>query len=220
MTNMKNHLSLDRPEIQYICKKDRRFEKLVRLVGPISYSLHDGEPYEFVTHEIVEQMLSVKAGQMIFDRFKGLCPGGLTPLNVSQLTIDQIKATGMSNSKARSILCFTEAVIDGSLKFDELVGCTDEEVIKRLTNIHCIGPWTAKMYLLFVLGREDVLPVEDGAFLQTYRWLYKTNNCSKAAVIAKCKKWKPYSSFAARYFYRALDMGLTKNEFHLFKEED
>ena len=57
----------------------------------------------------------------------------------------------------------------------------------------------------------------DGAFLQVYRWMYKTQNCSEKAVTAKCKKWKPYSSVASRFCYKALDAGMTKEEFHLFK---
>lgn len=73
------------------------------------------------------------------------------------------------------------------------------------------------MYLIFVLNRQNVLPVEDVAFLQSYKWLYKTDDTSKDSVMKKCKKLSPYSSIAARYLYRALDTGLTKNEFHLYK---
>ena len=94
---------------------------------------------------------------------------------------------------------------------------SDQEIITQLTRFHGIGNWTAKMFLLFVLDRPDILPVEDGAFLQTYRWMYKTSDCSEKSVNKKCKKWKPYSSIASRYFYKALHMGLTKEEFHLFK---
>ena len=94
---------------------------------------------------------------------------------------------------------------------------SDEEVICSLTKLHGIGNWTAKMFLIFVLNRPDILPVEDGAFLQTYRWVYKTDDCSEKAVSKKCQKWKPYSSIASRFFYQALDAGLTKKEFHLFK---
>lgn len=75
------------------------------------------------------------------------------------------------------------------------------------------------MYLLFVLNRQDILPYEDGAFLQSYRWMYKTKECTAQSVMKRCSKWKPYSSLASQYLYRALDMGLTKTEFHLFKKE-
>ena len=94
---------------------------------------------------------------------------------------------------------------------------TDSEIMKSLTSIKGIGNWTAKMYLIFVLNRPDILPVEDVAFLQAYQWLYKTDDRTPKSVQKKCNKWKPYSSIAARYLYRALDGGLTKEEFHLYK---
>ena len=93
---------------------------------------------------------------------------------------------------------------------------TDEAALKELVSLHGIGIWTAKMYLIFVLDRQDILPFEDVAFLQSYKWLYKAEDVSKASIEKKCKKWKPYSSIAARFLYRALDMGFTKKEFHLF----
>ena len=105
----------------------------------------------------------------------------------------------------------------GDLVLEDLPDMSDTEVYKKLTKIRGIGSWTAKMYLLFVLDRQDILPIEDVAFLQSYRWMYKTDDVSKESVLKKCRKWKPYSSIAARYLYRALDMGLTKEPFHLFK---
>ena len=212
-------LNLDSPPVQYLCKKDKRLKKVIKMVGPIQYSLHTDSSYSFLIHEIIEQMLSVKAGQKIYSRFEELCGGEVNPAYVSQLSIDEIKEAGMSRSKAQSILAVTSAIVDRTIDLDSLCKMSDLEVIKQLTSIHGIGNWTAKMYLLFVLGRPDVLPYEDGAFLQTYRWLYKTTDCSSKTVEQKCRKWKPYSSIAARFFYRALDMGLTKKEFHLYKEE-
>lgn len=82
--------------------------------------------------------------------------------------------------------------------------------------LHGIGKWTAKMYLIFVLDRQEILPYEDIAFLQSYEWLYKTKDRSKKSIEKKCKKWKPYSSIASRYLYKALDTGLTKESFKLF----
>ena len=93
----------------------------------------------------------------------------------------------------------------------------DSDVFKYLTSFKGIGKWTANMYLIFVLNRKDILPTNDAAFLQAYEWLYKTTDRSDTSIRNKWRKWKPYSSSASRYLYRALDSGLTREEFHLYK---
>jgi len=162
-------------------------------------------------------MLSLKAGQKIYERFEKSCGGNITPDAVDKLTNDEIKSIGTASSKVRSIRCITNAVVNKELFFNKFELMSDMEVVKELIKYYGIGMWTAKMFLIFVLDRNDVLPFEDVAFLQSYRWMYKTDDCTKVSVENRCKKWKPYSSIAARYLYRALDSGLTQNEFHLFK---
>ena len=210
-------LDMDTPSVQYLCSKDKRLEKVIRMVGPITYTPHHENPYAFLIHEIIEQMLSVKAGQKIYNRLETLCDNHISPERISKLSDSEIRGIGTSSSKVKCIRAITEAAISGDLDFDKMNLLSDKEVIATLTKLHGIGTWTAKMVLIFVLDRPDILPVEDGAFLQTYRWVYKTNDCSEKAVCTKCKKWKPYSSIASRFFYKALDAGMTKNKFHLFK---
>lgn len=205
------------PEIQYLCKKDKRLAKVISMVGPLTYETHD-DPYEFLIHEIIEQMLSIKAANKIFSRLVDLCNGQITLLQVKKLTDEEIKSIGTANSKVSFIRNVTTSVLDGSLDFESLKSMNDESVYKKLTSFKGIGKWTANMYLIFVLNRMDILPTNDAAFLQSYEWLYKTTDRTDASVRNKCKKWKPYSSIAARYLYRALDSGLTKEEFHLYKE--
>lgn len=94
---------------------------------------------------------------------------------------------------------------------------SDTDVFNSLTSFKEVGEWTANMYLIFVLNRMDILPTNDAALLQSYGWLYKTTDRSEITIRNKWKKWKPYSSIAFRYLYRALDTGLTKEEFHLHK---
>lgn len=168
-------------------------------------------------HEIIEQMLSIKAGAKIYDRLSVLCSGHISPQSISSLSDDEIRSTGTSSSKVSYIRSLTQAITTGQLILNKLSTLSDADVIKQLTAIKGIGQWTAKMYLIFVLNREDILPIEDVAFLQSYKWLYKTNDVSKESIQKKCRKWKPYSSIAARFMYRALDTGLTKEEFHLYK---
>ena len=202
--------------IQHLCKKDKRLAKVISLVGSISYQPYvDG--YAFLVHEIIEQMLSVKAGAKIYARLEDLCNGKITVSTINSLTDEQIRSIGTSAAKVSYIRSLTQAIASGALDLALLPEMDDKSVIKQLTAIKGIGNWTAKMYLIFVLDRQDILPTEDVAFLQAYEWLYKTTDRSSTSIINKCKKWKPYSSIAARYLYRALDSGLTKTEFHLYK---
>lgn len=204
--------------VQFLCKRDKRVAKIVTMVGKITYSpYHNEGAYRFLIHEIIEQMLSIKVGMKIFERLENLCGGFITPQKIDSLSDDQIKSIGTSAAKVKYIRGLTNAVVNGTLNFSDLEELPDQEVIKKLTSQHGIGKWTAKMYLIFVLNRQDVLPYEDVAFLQSYKWAYKTDDISIDSIKKKCKKWKPYSSIAVRYFYKALDMGLTKNEFHLYK---
>lgn len=153
------------------------------MVGPITYTTHNDDPYRFMVHEIIEQMLSIKAGAKIFELLDELCNGNINPLTVSNLSEEEIKSTGTSSNKARYIKCLTNSVIAGDINFAELEHLSDEDV----------------------------------AFLQSFCWLYKIEHPTKAEIIKKCSKWSPYSSIASRYLYRALDLGLTKREFHLYK---
>ncbi|MBD8914446.1 MAG: DNA-3-methyladenine glycosylase 2 family protein [Pseudobutyrivibrio sp.] len=210
-------LNMETPSIQYLCKKDKRLEKVISMVGTITYTTHDNNPYAFLIHEIIEQMLSIKVGATIYNRLVDLCDGNLTPEAINSLSIEQIRSTGTSFTKASYIKGITENVLSGNLVFDDLMEMSDEAVSKKLLSLRGIGQWTAKMYLLFVLDRPDILPYEDVAFLQSYEWMYNSKDKSKESVIKKCAKWKPYSSIASRYLYRALDTGLTKEEFHLYK---
>lgn len=210
-------LNMDTPSVKYLCKKDKRLAKVISMVGPITYSPHSDNPYAFLVHEIIEQMLSIKAGAKIYGRLSNLCNGIITPTTISNLTDEDLKSTGTSRNKVMYIRSLTDAIITGTLSLESMSEQTDVEIINKLTDIKGIGSWTAKMYLIFVLNREDVLPIEDNAFLQSYKWMYKTEDVSPESVKNKCKKWKPYSSIASRFLYRALDDGFVKNEFHLYK---
>lgn len=206
-------LNQETPAIQYLCKTDNRLAKAIQMVGPITYSTHANNPYAFIVHEIIEQMLSIKAGKKIYDRLENICNGSITPASINQLTDEQLRSTGTSIAKVGYIRNLTAAILSKSIILDEFSSLPDDIVIKRLTSIKGIGTWTAKMYLIFVLDRQDVLPYEDGAFIQAFRWLYGYKTVSKSTIIKRTKKWSPYSSIAARYCYKALDMGLVKYNF-------
>lgn len=145
-------------------------------------------------------MLSVKAGRKIYSRLEEMCDGAITPETINNFSANEIQAIGTSSAKAQYIKDLANTVVHKDLVFETLDNLLDKEVIKELTKLRGIGKWTAHMYLIFVLDRQDILPTTDVAFLQVYEWLYKTDDRSKTSVEKKCRKWKPYSSIAARYF--------------------
>lgn len=209
-------LDFNSEPVKYLCQRDKRLAKVISLVGTITYTPH-GNSYRFLIKTILGQMLSNKVANIIYQRLEELCNGSITTVAINNLTDAQLKSIGTSNSKVAYIRDLTTTVESEKVDFEAFSKMSDVEIIKKLTAIHGIGKWSAKMYLIFVLNRQDVLPFEDIAFLQGYGWAYKTNDYVPAVVSAKCKKWKPYSSIAARFLYRALDNGLTKEEFHLYK---
>lgn len=201
---------MDSPPIKYLCERDKKLKILIETIGPITYQLDDDDPYCFLIHEIIEQMLSKKAGQKIYERFVDLCDGKITPEKVATLSFEEIKSIGTANSKVNYIQSVTSSLLNNEIDLDSFPYKSDEEVYKELTKLKGIGSWTAKMYLIFVLDRQDILPTEDVAFLQSYKWLYNAKKLNKTTIERNCKKWKPYSSIVARYLYKALDGGLTK----------
>ena len=210
-------LNNNTPSVQYLCSKDKRLAKVISMVGSIQYSPYIDNAYSFLIHEIIEQMLSIKAGQKIYERLIELCDGQIIPEKINTLSDKDIRSTGTSTAKVTYIRNITKAYQDGRINLNALRELSDEEIIIKLTDIRGVGNWTAKMFLIFVLNRPDVLPYEDSAFIQAYSWAYKTTDLDKASIEKKCRKWKPYRSIASRYLYKALDAGLTKSEFHLYK---
>ena len=143
-------LNEETPSVIYLRSKCKRLAKVIDLVGPISYSPHDEDPYSFMIHEIIEQMLSVKAGAKIYSRLEELCDGQVAPERINSLSNEQLRSTGTSNAKVEYIRNITLAAENGVLDLRKLVHMSDSEIINLFTSIRGIGNWTAKMFLMFV----------------------------------------------------------------------
>ena len=197
-------------EIQHLCKSDKKLSKLIHSYGDLEYELHT-DPFAHLINTIVGQLLSNRVADVLQARLEHLCGGKITVAKLSTLTSSEIRNVGISNAKTDYIKGLVNLATHSPDFFTPLTTLSDKDIIERLTSIRGIGPWSAKMHLIFVLNRMDVIPYEDGAFLQSYKWLYNTTNVSKKSIENKCKKWHPYASIAARYLYRALDSGLVNN---------
>ncbi len=204
-------------EIVHLCAADPRLATVIKTLGPIRC-----EPvrdhFAFVAQTIVGQMLSARVADVIAARLDSLCGGSVTPGAILSLDIEALTGVGLSRAKATAVRMLAETVTQDPDFFDRLEMLTDDAVQNELTRLRGIGNWTAKMYLLFVLQRPNVLPFEDGALQQAFRWLYDTDDAGRAAIEAQAYSWRPYASLASRYLYRALDGGLLSQPFDQFPE--
>jgi DNA-3-methyladenine glycosylase II len=181
----------------------------MHLIGDFEYSAHPNTE-DFFFSTIIGQMMSNTVADVIEGRVSAMCGGKMTADAILSLGIERIRSAGVSMQKAEYMTLFAQKIKSEPKFLDNLKSKSNNEVLKELTALRGIGNWTAKMYLLFVLNRTDILPYEDGAFLQAYRWLYQISDTKPASIKKMCQAWTPYESVAARFMYRLLDYGYTK----------
>ena len=202
-------LTTNTPEVAYLMERDWRLRHLIEAVGDLSYEV-SGSAFEHVAHSVIEQMLSMRAGRTIEGRLRGLCGGEITGEAVLSLSLEEIRSCGVAARKAATLQEFARTMPEQRLQ--ALAGLSDDEVRAALTAVRGIGRWTADMFLIFYLERPDVLSVEDGAVRQVFRWLYGAPITDENLREVVCSLWRPYSSTAVRYMYRALNRGLLAQE--------
>jgi DNA-3-methyladenine glycosylase II len=155
---------------------------------------------------IINQQLSEKAAATIFKRFKSLFKKKVkpSPKLILALSDNKIRACGVSYAKVSYIKGLSRAVEDNKLILSKLPGLSNEEVIKRLTEIKGIGRWTAEMILIFSLLREDVFSFGDLGLRTAVSRLYKVGRDDFKEIEKISKKWQPYRSIACRYLWKSL----------------
>jgi DNA-3-methyladenine glycosylase II len=167
-----------------------------------------GDAYGALVRAIVGQQLSTKAARSIFDRlvehFGGHTP---TPRELLDAEPEEMRAAaGLSRAKVAFLRDLAEHVEDGELQLDQLAELPDEEVIEQLVAIKGLGPWTVHMFLIFHLGRPDVLPVGDLGIRKAAQLLYGLDEPPAPAELERiAEPWRPYRSLASLYLWRSLD---------------
>jgi DNA-3-methyladenine glycosylase II len=154
-----------------------------------------------LVHIILEQQVSLASAQAAFDRLSAAADP-LTPDRFLELTDAELLAIGFSRQKARYGRELAAAVIDGSLELDRLPELDDEAVHRALIDVPGIGPWTAAVYLLMVLGRPDVWPVDDIALAQALAEVKGLERRPGPREMAELgEPWRPWRSVAARLLW-------------------
>lgn len=127
---------------------------------------------------------------------------------------NELKQVGLSERKVIYIKTLARAIINEDIKFDEFYKLTNEEIIKRLTSLKGIGQWTAEMYLIFSLGRENVLSKGDGTIKRTIQWMYNLDNLpSSDSLVEYFSNWSQYATIVSVYLWKSIELGLTQKPF-------
>jgi DNA-3-methyladenine glycosylase II len=186
-------------------RKDRKLAKVIDLVGEFSLSLTKN-PYESLVEAIITQQLSSKAADSISTKFRAIYGRFPKPADVIRTSDVKLRKAGLSYMKVSYIKDLSKKVESKELRLDYMKNLSDEEIIVQLTQVKGIGRWTAEMFLIFSLGRLDVLPVGDLGLKKGIRDLYSLKELPEKEQIERiAEKWRPYRSVATWYLWRSQD---------------
>lgn len=194
--------------LAYLRKVDPQLAALMDRAGAYDPPRRD-DPYAALVRAILFQQLAGAAASAIMKRFFALhepFDKPPTPEQILGLSDEELRSAGLSRQKMGYLRDLALHVAEGSLDFTELPGLADEDVIKRITAVKGLGEWSAHMFLMFHLGRPDVLPVGDLGVRNGMRITYGLNAMptpKEALVIGE--KWAPYRSVGSWYMWRAVE---------------
>jgi len=197
--------------LDHLKASDDTLARVIEERGPLDLEARvRGRPadaYGALLRAIVGQQLSVKAARTIYERFTALFDGRTpTPEELLEVDADTLRSAGLSRAKASYVRSLAEHVVSGELELDRLDDLSDEQVAAELVAVKGLGQWTADMFLIFHLGRPDVLPVGDLGVRRAVERLYGLEALPSAAELeALGERWRPWRSLASLYLWESLD---------------
>lgn len=191
---------------EHLSDADPVLAKVIDDVGPCTLKRQTNR-YRNLLRAIVGQQISAAAAKSVFQKLEqAVFPHTLTATAVAELTDDELRAVGLSSQKTRYIRDLTTRVIDKRLNLHSLHRKSDADVIELLTSVKGIGEWTAHMFLMFSLGRPDILPWGDLGIQVAIRNLYGFETLpSKSLCLEVARPWRPYATIASWYLWRTVD---------------
>jgi len=189
---------------RHLARRDRRLRKLIRRIGKCTLTPHD-DYFSVLVHTIVSQQISSKAALSILGRLAVAARSKkFRPSRLDALDDAGMRACGISTGKLKSLRDLCAKVRDGTLPLRQLAKFEDGELRERLTAVHGIGPWSADMFLMFSLGRPDILPVGDLGLRAGVQEVYELKMLpTPKELIEMAEPWRPYRSIATWYFWRS-----------------
>lgn len=162
--------------------------------------------FSYLARSIAYQQLATKAATSIWLRVADTLGDAVSPESILAVSFDQLRAAGLSRAKVAAITDLSERTITGELRLGRLGTMDDDEVVARLTTVRGIGPWTAHMFLISALGREDIWPVADyGVRSGVARAWGLVNVPSEREMSQIGEVHKPFRSILARWSWNIVD---------------
>ncbi|MCM2535152.1 DNA-3-methyladenine glycosylase [Neobacillus pocheonensis] len=193
-------------KINILTSNDPVLGKFIEIIGELELNKRD-DYFQSLVSSIIGQQLSAKAAATIFGRFVEFTKGVLTPEKILSISAEELRSLGISYSKIKYLKDLSQKVLDKELALDTLDRLTNDEVIASLTSVKGIGKWTAEMFLIFSLGRENVLSLLDVGLQRGAKWLYNKED-GKKILEERAANWEPYHSIASLYLWEAVNQDL------------
>ncbi len=199
---------LHRSAVRHLRRSDPVIGAVLSRIGPHRFELRtEGTHFDAIARAIVSQQLSVKAAATIHERFRALYEAaGAEARSMASITDERLREAGLSHQKIAYIRDLARHVDSGALDLERIDEMSDEELIARLTAVKGVGTWTAQMFLMFRLGRPDVLPTLDLGIQKAIQRVYGLRKLPTAIRMEKLgRSWAPYRTIACWYLWRSLD---------------
>ena len=198
--------------LKHLTRNDPALGQFIKICKPVSVAPNNKVTlFESLVKSVIGQQLSGKAASSIFRKLKTNLGDkkAVTVKGVIETPAEDIKNSGVSNSKAKTILLIAEKIQDGTIPtIRKMNRMSDEEIINILTTIKGIGRWTAEMMLISKLGRKDVMPSTDLGIRKGYSIIFRKKTLAAPKHISKRSvRWIPYRSIAAKYCWEAVNTG-------------
>lgn len=198
--------------VQYLISTDRALGKLITHIGTCEIALEE-DGFSCLTKYIVGQQISDKARETIWQR---ICTnfGKISPEKILSIDDFALRSVGLSGRKVEYIKALANAIVSKTIDFDAFHNLSNSEIITTLTAVKGIGKWTAEMYLIFSLGRENVLSKGDGTIKRTIQWMYGLSELPNSKMLTeRFSAWEEYATIVSVYLWESIALGLTKKAF-------
>ncbi len=200
--------------IEHLRSADSVMAELIGRVGPCSLKLRSrSSPFQSLVHAVTHQQLNGIAARTILKRVLALHPHRRfpTPEDILATTDERLRGAGLSRAKVAAIKDIAAQTLAGVVpQVRAIRKMEDAEIVSRLTTVRGVGPWTVEMFLIFTLGRQDVLPATDYGVRKGFALTYGRRALPSPKQLLKFgEKWRPHRSTAAWYLWRSLDLEAT-----------